>query len=278
MSMHIPEAEARKLAERDMEVYGQGFYRKRGDLAEYIPSKQVVVVLPPKATGECPPPVDAHEAAEREHLGCAHCKTGIYATQQQTGPLANVLDLIDRKAEAGLCQMTHAGARAFLNEIREIAKGAIAQQQAEPSVQRCTSCGGAKIPLRNDAMGACECEQQAEPGADDPWKLERQILAEIEACIADPMWADHVEVSKAGLKKWVRLIQHLMLAVQSGQRPESNRAYGAYGLYAKLKAIVEEATDLGYVVTVEQVPLQPLAMGHYHTTVTVRPARKKVAA
>jgi hypothetical protein len=32
------------------------------------------------------------------------------------------------------------------------------------------------------------------------------------------MWADHVEVSKAGLKKWVRLIQHLMLAVQSGQR------------------------------------------------------------
>ena len=32
----------------------------------------------------CPPPVDEIEAAEREHLGCAHCKTGIYAEAQPT--------------------------------------------------------------------------------------------------------------------------------------------------------------------------------------------------
>jgi hypothetical protein len=27
----------------------------------------------------CPPPADDTEAAEREHLGCARCGTGIYA-------------------------------------------------------------------------------------------------------------------------------------------------------------------------------------------------------
>jgi hypothetical protein len=33
------------------------------------------------AHGECPSPLDATEAAEREHMGCAHCRTGIYAQQ-----------------------------------------------------------------------------------------------------------------------------------------------------------------------------------------------------
>jgi outer membrane murein-binding lipoprotein Lpp len=32
----------------------------------------------------CPEPVDEIEAAEREHMGCAHCKTGIYAEAQPT--------------------------------------------------------------------------------------------------------------------------------------------------------------------------------------------------
>ncbi|WP_244789292.1 hypothetical protein [Cupriavidus pauculus] len=27
---------------------------------------------------KCPPPADETEAAEREHLGCVHCGTGIY--------------------------------------------------------------------------------------------------------------------------------------------------------------------------------------------------------
>lgn len=39
--------------------------------------------------------------------------------------------------------------------------------------------------------------------------------------------------------------------------------------------LVQEAERLGVVLTVEQVPLQPLAMGHYETIVGVRPAREK---
>ena len=39
--------------------------------------------------------------------------------------------------------------------------------------------------------------------------------------------------------------------------------------------LVQEAERLGVVLTVEQVPLQPLAMGNYETVVGVRPARSK---
>ena len=39
--------------------------------------------------------------------------------------------------------------------------------------------------------------------------------------------------------------------------------------------LVQEAERLGVVLTVEQVPLKPLAMGHYETVVGVRPARSK---
>lgn len=46
--------------------------------------------------------------------------------------------------------------------------------------------------------------------------------------------------------------------------------------YRKLLAeTVAEAARDGLVLTVEQVPLQPLAMGHHTTVVSVRPARKK---
>lgn len=41
--------------------------------------------------------------------------------------------------------------------------------------------------------------------------------------------------------------------------------------------LVQEAERLGIVLTVEQVPLQPLAMGHHQTVVSVRPARMKEA-
>lgn len=37
--------------------------------------------------------------------------------------------------------------------------------------------------------------------------------------------------------------------------------------------IVADAAAEGLVLTVEQVPLQPLAMGHYQTVVSVRRAR-----
>lgn len=37
--------------------------------------------------------------------------------------------------------------------------------------------------------------------------------------------------------------------------------------------LVDWATMLGFVITVEQRPLQPLAMGHYESVVSVRAAR-----
>lgn len=39
--------------------------------------------------------------------------------------------------------------------------------------------------------------------------------------------------------------------------------------------LLRVAEQAGQVVTIEQVPLQPLAMGHYETVVHVRPARGK---
>lgn len=41
------------------------------------------------------------------------------------------------------------------------------------------------------------------------------------------------------------------------------------------KRLLEAAADSGQVVTIEQRPLQPLAMGHFETVVSVRPARPK---
>lgn len=42
---------------------------------------------------------------------------------------------------------------------------------------------------------------------------------------------------------------------------------------AEAEALVAKAAKWGLVLTVEQVPLQPLAMGNYETVVSVRPAR-----
>ena len=44
-------------------------------------------------------------------------------------------------------------------------------------------------------------------------------------------------------------------------------------LLAAAQALVAHAARLGLVLTVEQEPLQPLAMGHYSTMVSVRNAR-----
>ena len=38
-------------------------------------------------------------------------------------------------------------------------------------------------------------------------------------------------------------------------------------------ALIAEASRLGLVLTIEQRPLQPLAMGHYETVATVQVAR-----
>lgn len=47
----------------------------------------------------------------------------------------------------------------------------------------------------------------------------------------------------------------------------------ADGVLAAAQALIAEAQRLGLVVTIEQRPLQPLAMGHHETVATVRPAR-----
>lgn len=46
------------------------------------------------------------------------------------------------------------------------------------------------------------------------------------------------------------------------------------GVKTAIEALVRLAEACGVVVTVEQVPLQPLAMGHYEHRVHCRPARE----
>ena len=46
-------------------------------------------------------------------------------------------------------------------------------------------------------------------------------------------------------------------------------------ILAKAQELVAYAERMGVVLTVEQVPLQPLAMGNYRTEVSVRPARDR---
>jgi hypothetical protein len=45
-------------------------------------------------------------------------------------------------------------------------------------------------------------------------------------------------------------------------------------IQAKQYALIEEARVCGFVLTVEQVALEPLAMGNYDTRVTVRETRQ----
>lgn len=49
----------------------------------------------------------------------------------------------------------------------------------------------------------------------------------------------------------------------------------AAGVQRAAEALIAEAQRLGLVVTIEQRPLQPLAMGHHETVATVRPEREK---
>jgi hypothetical protein len=47
----------------------------------------------------------------------------------------------------------------------------------------------------------------------------------------------------------------------------------ADGVQRAAEALIAEAARLGLVVTIEQRPLQPLAMGHFETVAAVRPER-----
>lgn len=58
------------------------------------------------------------------------------------------------------------------------------------------------------------------------------------------------------------------------ERASATIADEAY-IVARAARVVDLARDQGFVLTVEQVPLQPLAMGNYETVVSVRPARNR---
>lgn len=55
--------------------------------------------------------------------------------------------------------------------------------------------------------------------------------------------------------------------------PMTEEAVSMLEMKWAFEALVKDAQDQGMVVTVEQVPLPPLAMGRYSTVVSVRKAR-----
>lgn len=59
---------------------------------------------------------------------------------------------------------------------------------------------------------------------------------------------------------------------------ENNRETHKRMVAQRIAVVVQDAARLGLVVTVEQVPQQPLAMGNYTTEVSVREARQKATA
>lgn len=54
----------------------------------------------------------------------------------------------------------------------------------------------------------------------------------------------------------------------------TTRATLLWAYEQKVRALVERAIDDGFVITVEQVPDKPLAMGNYHHHIEVREMRK----
>lgn len=55
----------------------------------------------------------------------------------------------------------------------------------------------------------------------------------------------------------------------------ANYCYGHWRVEEMARTLLAVADREGQVVTIEQVPLQPLAMGNYETVAHVRPARSK---
>jgi hypothetical protein len=59
----------------------------------------------------------------------------------------------------------------------------------------------------------------------------------------------------------------------TGCQGHAARAMGPELIAMQANQLVEDAARLGVVVTIEQQPLLPLAMGHYETVVSVRRVR-----
>lgn len=54
---------------------------------------------------------------------------------------------------------------------------------------------------------------------------------------------------------------------------ELRKRFAAESLTNRAQQLMQDAADLGFVITIEQRPLQPLAMGNYESVLTVRRAR-----
>jgi len=65
------------------QCFGSGYYSV--DNADWIKFARVLLTAQPAEPAphaNCPAPADEAEATEREHFGCAHCSTGIYAAAE----------------------------------------------------------------------------------------------------------------------------------------------------------------------------------------------------
>lgn len=84
------------------------------------------------------------------------------------------------------------------------------------------------------------------------------------------------------------MISTVMCDSHTCQRPGCSREAGCQGhvwreqapahFQKKAERLVVDAARAGLVVTIEQRPLRPLAMGNHETVVSVRPARNGEAA
>lgn len=63
------------------------------------------------------------EAAGAQALPASTVVVSALEAAQLTGAMIELLEKIDLKAEAGLCQMTHGGTREFLKDIRALIRG-----------------------------------------------------------------------------------------------------------------------------------------------------------
>lgn len=75
--------------------------------------------------------------------------------------------------------------------------------------------------------------------------------------------------------KHLTLAEYTALIKARDERDELRRAFTETPVEALAHELVAEAERRGVVVTIEQVPLQPFAMGHYRSVVSTRPARPK---
>lgn len=81
----------------------------------------------------------------------------------------------------------------------------------------------------------------------------------------------------------VRQICHVDTCTREGCSPENGcqghvaREQAPENFLARAQHLVAEAAKLGVIITVEQRPLLPLAMGNHETVVSVRVARVMAA-